>query len=767
MNYYALFLNNSSYIEKCLSLIRYISNPNSKSLPHITLRTYKTPNSRLDDLKNKNISYLNLIEPGNFNIEDNNPPYIIYIQCESEEIEGIEYKPDYPFSRLHITLYEGNNIYYAKELYSLLSKRDWHFKLVFKGSHKLVNNKIGSTIPNKYMLNNVGELFDELAGVKYNDYLQNCQDDNCKLKIVNIILDSLFNSIDSKQEELVQIESNYFNKYDLNIVQRENPQTRYIDASRSNITYKENQLSFDDIYPNITPFVEKPCQDNIFVTPPEYANDMAKCALEAISNDFRGIDFGDSAIGTGVLFLALKKEIDKVNMSISKGYNLESAIGIDIDEHMAKEAFLRYGKRGLNVIYGDSISPDIKLGSCRNLMLVNPPYNRHEDIPKEYREQIQNLAKKQTGIKVMGDAGLYVYHLLIMDKWLCSNGVAVWLLPSFFLQSRYGRAVRDYLSKNVQLLRLHIYNEDKLQFDDTLISTSIVVFKKRSPNESDKIMISYGDSVKNPKIKKIINNMLLKDYKDNWRRIVYDSKEKELDKRPDNVIIFEELFNIKRGLATGANSFFVLDRNKALELGIPNNAIKPLLPKARYLNSFIINKKDDGYPDVKPQLVLIDCDLNEETIRVQYPLFYEYLQKAKVKAGGEKPIIERALVKSRKPWYKQEVREAPLFLFTYMGRNKSDMPALYFLLNKSKATALNTYLLLYPRKWLEKLLDDNELLYEMILNALNQSAKEIITTQTRIYSGGLQKLEPGELKGLPIVGLPKEILNAYKLNKGN
>ena len=98
-----------------------------------------------------------------------------------------------------------------------------------------------------------------------------------------------------------------------------------------------------------------------------------------------------------------------------------------------------------------------------------------------------------------------------------------------------------------------------------------------------------------------------------------------------------------------------------------------------------------------------------------------------------------------------------------MGRSKKDLPPLYFILNQSDAVALNTYLLLYPKPWLVEVIKSNEMLCKKLLCALNDSAKRIIAQQTRVYSGGLQKLEPNELKNLQIAELPPEIILAYKL----
>ena len=750
MNYFALFLNNDSYIEKCLILIKYISSPNSKSLPHITLRLFKEQDDKLDYIRNKKISFLNIIEPGTFNMETPDGPYIVYLRCESEALEEIDYRPDFPFSRLHITLYEGSDYEYARSLFSLLNQIPWHFKLTFDLPKHLSERAMGSESPRRLNYNSICK---DILGENCLDVSKAIANNEQKLKVVKTILDELTRYLNSQNPKSEKIKSLYSDK------ESTQNSSNYVDESKqSSFLNVEDQMIFDGFPENA---VNKPVQDAIFVTPPEYARDMAQCALAAFGDDSKKIFFGDSAIGTGALFIAIKRLVDTVNNDENKNYSFGSAVGVDIDERMAKEAFLRCSKRDLVVIYGDATSPSIDLGEKRNMMIVNPPYNRHEEIPEEYRKKAKELAEAQTGIQVSASSGLYVYHLLIMDKWLDDNGVAVWLLPSIFLQSRYGRAVRQYLTSNVQLVRLHVYNEEKLQFDDTMISTTIVVFKKVHPIERQKVVITYGDSISEPQFSKTFDLGYLSRNINNWRSIIVNSKENE-PKLSLN-IRFSALFDIKRGLATGANSFFVIERNKAKEYGIPDMALKPILPTARYLRSLVISAKDDGYPDVEPQMVLIDCDLDEKDIKSKFPGFYNYLQMAKQKDKYGKAIVDRALVKSRKPWYKQEVRNPPLFLLTYMGRNKKNLPPLYFILNQSDAIALNTYLLLYPKPWLMEIIGSNELLCKKLLSALNVSAKKIIAQQTRVYSGGLQKLEPNELKDSPIAELPNEIVETYKL----
>ena len=170
MNYFALFLNENSFIEKCILLMRFINNPSTKSRPHITVRLFKGYDSRIYEAKERQFTYLNIIEPGTFNFEKKGLPYVVFLQCESEELEGIEYKPDFPYSRLHITIYEGNNYVYAEKLYQLLASRKWHFRLTFDRPRGLEQQKVG--IKN-YGKPDFQAIFNEVIGEGFQNFLEN------------------------------------------------------------------------------------------------------------------------------------------------------------------------------------------------------------------------------------------------------------------------------------------------------------------------------------------------------------------------------------------------------------------------------------------------------------------------------------------------------------------------------------------------------------------------------------------------------------------
>jgi adenine-specific DNA-methyltransferase len=77
-----------------------------------------------------------------------------------------------------------------------------------------------------------------------------------------------------------------------------------------------------------------------------------------------------------------------------------------------------------------------------------------------------------------------------------------------------------------------------------------------------------------------------------------------------------------------------------------------------------------------------------------------------------------------------------------MGRNmaKRDKP-FRFILNRSKATAANVYLLLYPKPALAKALAENPGLSRQIWEFLNSIDAATLLGEGRVYGGGLYKMD--------------------------
>jgi adenine-specific DNA-methyltransferase len=83
---------------------------------------------------------------------------------------------------------------------------------------------------------------------------------------------------------------------------------------------------------------------------------------------------------------------------------------------------------------------------------------------------------------------------------------------------------------------------------------------------------------------------------------------------------------------------------------------------------------------------------------------------------------------------------------TYLGRSntKSGRP-FRFILKNSSATVANVYLALYPKPLLAKAISQNPALLRAVWEVMSLITPEELLGESRVYGGGLHKLEPNEL----------------------
>jgi hypothetical protein len=212
-----------------------------------------------------------------------------------------------------------------------------------------------------------------------------------------------------------------------------------------------------------------------------------------------------------------------------------------------------------------------------------------------------------------------------------------------------------------------------------------------------------------------------------------------------NGVTLADLFTVKRGLATGCNAFFILTAEQVRQFNLPKKFLKPILPSPRDLETDEIYADENSEPQLQNRRYLLSCDLPENEVKEKYPVLWRYLER-----GVEAGINKRYLCQHREPWYSQEERPPAPFLCTYMGRptRRSKSP-FRFILNHSKATTANVYLLLYPKPDLAASLSDHPELYRRVWKTLSSIAAETLMEEGRVYGGGLHKLEPKELANVP------------------
>lgn len=485
-----------------------------------------------------------------------------------------------------------------------------------------------------------------------------------------------------------------------------------------------------------------------FATPNELARSIAAYAFRRMKRRKDNFRFLDPSIGTGSFYSAACSEFNG---------RIESGLGIEIDSRFVEVANRLWNCLGLTVEKGDftKVRPPTSEDHRFNLVLTNPPYVRHHHVSAADKVRLRDLCISQLNISPSGLSGLYCYFLLLCDAWLSDNALSVWLIPSEFMDVNYGVTVKEYLLSQVTLEHIHRFCPSDVQFDDALVSSAVVVFRKQKPNKDHKVKISFGGTLEKPARTQLVNIGKLKNVR-KWTSL--PTIDGSVTVRSPDAITVGDIFDVKRGIATGSNQFFILPREEARGLGIPDEFLRPILPSPRYLKQEVIESNTDGYPNLTTQLVLVDCTIKEDAVQKNFPELWQYFE-----LGKSQNIHQKYLTSRRRPWYSQERRETPSLLCTYMGRSK-DKP-FRFILNYSNAIATNVYLLLYPKPTVIAILRDRPEILETIFEELQTVTPDCFISEGRVYGGGLHKMEPNELRrvSLPTVGKLLDVKKQQKL----
>lgn len=688
-----------------LELIRNICEPKSKSRPHVTVRYFDKLSVPEDHLSTF-VDHIDLLEPGSFGLgeQDSQDNFTVFLRCKSDDLLPLEHKPYFPTSEFHVTLYDGESRSLAKRLLSLLQKFEWSFRLQVPPSTALTEIQIKPKRAHRAISHTTrvyragpSKLSEELfgRGLEF-DYLESLSE-IAKINRVRKICESL-----SRYTKHLQ-------------------RVEYVASSK-------NLAASSDVLNNHA----------IHLTPPELAQEIAQFAVLSLTKDQRGaIDFGDPAVGTGAFYSAVLKELPRTA--------IRSAIGVDISPVHVEAAKWRWEDKNMQVIEGDYLHLD-RLPK-RNLILANPPYLRHQGIPGEYKTELRQRASADLGMRISGLSGQYVYFVLLSHKWMQVGAVAAWLIPSEFMRTDYGAALRYYFTNQVELIAVHQFSPKDPQFENAEVLPCVVLLRNVRPSRHHKVRFSTGGSLSEPETTRLVDIAELK-VSSKWSM----HKRGQIEKTKEYLRI-GDLFSVRRGIATGANEFFIMERKEAKARGIPDEMLKPILPKIKALNSDIIERLEDGYPDVDKSLCLFDSDMQENEIKRRYRKLWSYLE-----SGKDEGVTLRYLVARRKPWYKQERRAVAPFLCTYMGKAHSGKPAIRFIWNKSDALVTNTYLMLYPHPPIENLLEVRPELKEILFNLLKDTSQKSLREYSREHAGGLEKIEPRELEAVLIGPMPEDFL---------
>jgi adenine-specific DNA-methyltransferase len=466
-----------------------------------------------------------------------------------------------------------------------------------------------------------------------------------------------------------------------------------------------------------------------FATPGTLAREMLSYAIARLAPG-ESVRFLDPALGTGSFYGALRAVAPRERVTAALGFEMDPQYGT------AARALWRSEDLELRLEDFTRAGPETPF----NLIVCNPPYVRHHHLTAEDKARLRLRTMQASGMALSGLAGLHCHFMGLAHPWLAERGIAGWLIPSEFMDVRYGEAVKRYLLSRVTLLHIHRFDPRDVQFADALVSSAVLWLRKGPPPANHQVRFTFGGSLLSPRIRREVPARALT-AEEKWTSLPAAKLRRRRNAPP-----LSTFFRIQRGVATGENGYFVLPEARIAELGLPRQVFTPMLPGPRHLPDDEVRARDDGTPEIERRVFLLDIGLGEEEMAERHPQLAAYLAQ-----GRARGVHTRYLCSHRVPWYRQERRPPAPIVCTYLGRAER---AFRFILNGSRATVSNVYLVMYPTERLAGALERDPSALRQVWSLLRGLAPDRLLGEGRVYGGGLHKLEPRELAhvGVPELG---------------
>lgn len=441
-----------------------------------------------------------------------------------------------------------------------------------------------------------------------------------------------------------------------------------------------------------------------FFTPVDVAAFMCRWALSGGSSNLY-----DPAFGLGSFYFAANSVAPSITFA-----------GTEIDAELL-EYFRTHAPPApsLSLSCGDYLA---EWGRTHKAIVCNPPYMRFQHFTN--RSEVFALFERHLHVKLSGYTNIASAFLLKSLSELTHEGRLAYIMPLEFLNTGYGKIVKDRLLHGGMLKALIKLEAEKEVFPDATTSVGIVLVSKDGVNEPVRFytvrnLRDLPDVISTDPTREVDPASL--DPAEKWLKYFEDGHPSF---RSPDLVSIDFYGGFSRGIATGANEFFAMSRSKATELGISRACFLCCITKSAQVKTPVFTCSDFDELEHSDSNVLLLNVNSEPTEAVRNYLRY-----------GEKMGYHlRYLTKMRTPWYKLERRTPAPLLFGVFSREKFKVVR-----NLSSAVNLTCYHSFYPNLFGQHLCD------ALFLYFQSRAARQILGISMRRYGGGLEKFEPNDL----------------------
>ncbi len=421
----------------------------------------------------------------------------------------------------------------------------------------------------------------------------------------------------------------------------------------------------------------------------------------------------DPAFGLGVFY----DEVLKI-----KPNNRFHFIGYEIDGNIISYLNGIYKKANLNLYNSDYL--EARPGKFDGI-ICNPPYLRFQKFLN--RQDVLPIIEKQIGKKLTGYSNIASVFLVKALNELNENGKLAFIMPFEFFNTGYGKEIKKSLLDDNLLKQIVIFLNEKEIFPDAITTVCLLLCKKDKIKEPIKItQIKSEDN-----LARVLNIS-------NYYQKTIDSSDLPFNRKwtpilmtlfsessvPDGFVRLSLYGSFTRGIATGANDFFALNKAKIIQFGLGEKSLCKCITKSFQIRKPVFTEADfKTLYDLEKPVHCLNLN-NRKTKEAQ-----EY-----IKAGEALGYHERYLTRMRTPWYKIESRKPAPILFGVFNRGR-----LTVVRNLTTAINFTCFHCFYPNMFGEPLIN------RLFVYLLSDIGQEIIKANKRSYGNNLDKFEPGDL----------------------
>lgn len=392
---------------------------------------------------------------------------------------------------------------------------------------------------------------------------------------------------------------------------------------------------------------------------------------------------------------------------------------------------------------------EARLPANADAVICNPPYTRHHHIAPELKDRLQAFFKTQFHLDVSRQATLAAHFLLKLVAEMPAGARAAVIAPMEVLDARYGRTVKRVLCQHTTLTAIVHFSPQMNAFHQVDVGAAILLFGKGYIKQNPVCHLTLDTlpttrelltCLKTPdKCDPTFGSLVVRSQDDlpetpKWLSIAASPAIGDDWEKSGLVVPLKTLARIVRGIATGANKFFVLPTDQVRQYSLEPYVVRTL-QRNRDIQDLVFDEgrwqalADEGKG---VWLLYLNGDDGDEHSQLR-----DYLAE-----GEAQGYHLRSLVQTRKKWYHMEQREIPPIFFTILTRGNPR-----FILNQAGVRPLNMFSLIYPNPYVLKA-DAVELLWALLNSRFSLSRLHSVS---RTYGGSTLKVEPRELDNLPVI----------------